>query len=483
MKGKFWRALYLLGLVPFLFSCASYTARMQQYNLQLNQRNFAGGIKSIEKNKILSKQRNKLLQEMELGRLNQLSGNISASNLHLNAADQIMESNFRNIKDVALGNLVNPMLEIYKGEDFEKLMVNYFKGLNYCKLGLKEDAVVEARRITLANNRLNEKYTVNKEKHYYSDPFILNLQGMLYEHAGEWNNAFISYRNAVDIYTKAGGSYFGVEMPEQLKQDLLYSAHRMGFTDLENEYAKLLKTSRKERSDSTGSLIVFIEQGRAPIKDQIVYNIINTGISRPMYYTDAFGNQVNFNFNHREYGVSDQKITNIRTIRVALPFYRPVTLNKASCTIRANQIDYISAPVQDFNTLAVSVLQDRFLSELMKAVARYLIKSSISKGLEKGTESIGKKNASKESDPEKKKKKEENAKDIANAIGFLLNSAAAASEQADTRCWLSLPAFISYVRIPLQKGENIIEVNAGGQKQNIKITGKPGLQITSVSLP
>ena len=374
-------------------------------------------------------------------------------------------------------------MENFKGEDFEKMMVNYFKGINYCNLGLSEDAVVEARRITLANNRLSDKYKVNKEKHYYSDPFLLNLQGLLYEQSGDWNNAFIAYRNAADVYIKAGGSYYGVEVPDQLKQDLLHSAHQVGFTDIENEYASLLKTNKKIRVDSAGSLVLFIEQGRSPVKEQFVYNIINDGMNRPMYYTDAFGNQVNFNFNHREHGVSDQKITNIRTIRVALPIYKPITLNRASCTVIANKNPINIEPVQDFNTLAVSVLQDRFLNELIKAVARFLIKSAITTGIEKGTESAGKNKADKETDPEKKKQKEENAKNTAKAIGFLLNTAAAVSEQADTRSWLSLPAFISYVRIPLVPGNNQIEISAGGQNKTISVNGKPGLQITSVSLP
>ncbi|HAK12989.1 MAG TPA: hypothetical protein DCO78_14435 [Chitinophagaceae bacterium] len=52
-----------------------------------------------------------------------------------------------------------------------------------------------------------------------------------------------------------------------------------------------------------------------------------------------------------------------------------------------------------------------------------------------------------------------------------------ATEKADTRNWQSLPAFIQYVRIPLQAGVNSIELSAGNQQKTITVQGNGGIQL------
>ena len=52
----------------------------------------------------------------------------------------------------------------------------------------------------------------------------------------------------------------------------------------------------------------------------------------------------------------------------------------------------------------------------------------------------------------------------------------AASEKADTRGWQTLPAFISYVRVPLQQGQNTVSFEINGNTQNINIDSKKGVQ-------
>ncbi|MNR30863.1 hypothetical protein D3C85_1483370 [compost metagenome] len=60
------------------------------------------------------------------------------------------------------------------------------------------------------------------------------------------------------------------------------------------------------------------------------------------------------------------------------------------------------------------------------------------------------------------------------------------SEKADTRNWQSLPANISYSRIPLQKGENTITLNLKGangsnETKTITVTGTGKLQFYNYS--
>ena len=189
---------------------------MTNYYANIKAHNYEKALHSIEKNKVIKKDRNALLYNMEMGKLYFLKNDAAKSNLYLNRADDIAESQNKSLKDVALGNLLNPMQQAYRGEDFEQFMLHYYKAVNYTALGLTDAAVVEARRITLAANTQNNKF-INKEKRYSKDAFALNLQGMIYEMAGDVNNAFIAYRNAADVYLKAGNNYYGVKMPQQCR--------------------------------------------------------------------------------------------------------------------------------------------------------------------------------------------------------------------------------------------------------------------------
>jgi hypothetical protein len=58
------------------------------------------------------------------------------------------------------------------------------------------------------------------------------LQGMIYEKNGEWNDAFIAYRNAAELYINTNeGHFYGTTFPGQLKNDLLRTAYRNDFRE------------------------------------------------------------------------------------------------------------------------------------------------------------------------------------------------------------------------------------------------------------
>lgn len=475
------QALIVILLMPFFYSCSTYQMKMSDYCNELHSNQYDKAIKSIERNKILKRKRNLLLYNMELGRLYMLNNNPEKSNEYFNAADALLESNYKNIKDVAVSNLTNPMMETYRGEEYEKLIVNYFKAINYANLDKTEDAVVEARRITLALNRLNEKFD-SKLSRYSKDPFLLNLQGLIYEMNGDWNNAFIAYRNAADVYLNANTSYYGVEIPAQLKQDLLYASHTMGFADEQSRYENLFDQKLNlQKSDSSSELILFIEQGSAPVKEDNSIVITNTNGVGSYQYMDRYGAYVSVPFNHRNYGIKDDKISKIRTIKISLPSFRIVSNKSNSIKINVNDSVYNVELLEDLNILAIKTLDERYLSEISKAMARFLVKKTMEVGSSKLAERLAQKNDDKMSEKEKKENRE-NAENIGKVVGFLVNMTNTFTEKADTRTWLSLPAYISYVRVPLSNGVNKIVLNSSGKIININVAAKKGLQLKSVIL-
>ena len=174
----------------------------------------------------------------------------------MNKADAFIEENKLYLGGKVLGVLLNPEMETYTGEDFEKVTIHYYKALNYMFLNKLDEALVEAKRINLQLQEINDKYPEGKKNRYTSDGFALNMQGFLYEATGDVNNAFISYRNAVNLYLENNGSFFGTPLPDQLKKDVLRTAASLGFLNELERYQKLLDTTYVlKKENKNGELI------------------------------------------------------------------------------------------------------------------------------------------------------------------------------------------------------------------------------------
>jgi hypothetical protein len=489
MKTTIKRAWAAWLLVPFLFSCATYNKSMNDYYANVKEHNYDKALRSLEKNRLIKKNRNALLYNMEMGRLYFLKNDAENSNLYLNRADGMIESNGKSFADIAVANLLNPMQQAYRGEDFEQFMVHYYKALNYAALMRVDDAVVEARRITLSANTQNNKFA-NKNNRYSNDAFALNLQGMIYEMAGDVNNAFIAYRNAADLYLKADNDYYGVKMPLQLQKDLLRTAAAMGFTSEGQRYEKLFNVGYTESNSVSSELILFLEEGQAPVKQEknFVLTAGANGLSS-FNYVDPNGLQSNFNFNAGSYGISENRLSSLRAFRLSLPTYTLQYDLPASITVSNDGALYNPQLAQNLNSIALNILKERFVTEMANALARQLTKKVVEKGAQSIAESIAKNTRKKESSDttavgkqKQNKENEQRAERAGEVAGFVMNMFNTATEKADTRNWQSLPAFVSYVRMPLHEGENIITVSYNGQPVTLKVSGKPGLQMKSVAL-
>ena len=466
-----------LCIPVLLSSCATYNSKMQSYYSYVQQGNYTKALKSLEGNKFIKRGRNELLYYMEMGKLYHLKNDFIISNRYFNLADNFMEGAGKSMGDIALGNLLNPMQQTYTGEDFERFMVHYYKALNYAALGLNEDAVVEARRITLSTNTQGDKFT-DKPNRYSKDAFALNLQGIIYESAGDINNAFIAYRNAADVYLEAGGNYYGVTMPQQLKQDVLRTAAAMGFTGEVTRYEKLLGTSLQNNNDNAGELVLFIEEGNAPVKKETNLLLTTGSNGANFMYVDETGNNMNLPFNYSTYNLKSSKITDLRALRVAIPKYEVQYNNNAAAAVTINGISYTTSLAQNVNNVAVNILKERTLTELSNALARQLTKKLVEKGVQAGTEAIAKSDDKKNSNnTDKDKKNKDKAEAAGQVAGLLVNIINAATEKADTRNWQSLPAFINYVRLPLKPGENELTITINGKTQTLKVVANNRLQI------
>ena len=151
----------------------------------------------------------------------------------------------------------------YKGEDYEKVLINVYLALSYAALGKLEDAQVEARKINL----ILYKMIHEGKRNYEESPFARYFAAMLWEAGREWNSAYIDYKKTWEL--DAGFPDVG--------RDLVAMAKRMGFNDEEKKWKETFPhveprwTGEQLRSpvrgtSSEGELVAIFEKGLSPAK-------------------------------------------------------------------------------------------------------------------------------------------------------------------------------------------------------------------------
>ena len=450
-------ALLLIGLQ----SCGTYNSKTSEIENDLVNGNFDQAITNIDKNKFLLKDRNRLLYLLEKGKMEHLKGNYEASNTLFEDAYIMIDDQIKtSVGQAVAAKFTNPMAEPYKGEDFEKVTIHYYKALNYWHMGMVNEALVEAKRINIKLLELNDKYPNNKNK-YREDAFSQILQGILYETTGDINGAFIAYRNAQEIYERGNGEYFGVPLPEQLKADLLRTTRQLGFTQEYNDYVKKFGAKSDNTATPAGEAVIFWENGLGPAKDQIV--ITASGAGGIFYGSYMDGDVV------QDILIPIPSSLNLGSINaIAIPKYRERSsyYTKASVLVGNNEQPFELA--QDFYPIARQCLKDRMLRETIDIVARFATKKGASALLGALAASTTKDN-------------KDGSNDLGDLVKFGADLAGAITEKADTRNWQSLPATIGYARVPLKDGSNKFIIKKYGSRgidtDTITIQSKRGLQI------
>lgn len=323
--------------------------------------------------------------------------------------------------------LTNPNFTTYKGEDHEHLILLYYKALNYLKMHNTEDALVEIRRLNIRLQQLTDRY--NSKDKYDHDAFIHVLMGITYEVDKDYNNAFIAYRNALNIYDDDYRRFFGVHAPQQLKEDILRTAWLSGLNDEFEAYKDTLKMPNYTYKESDGGELVFFwHNGLAPIKAEWGVDFVISRQGGMVYFTNSqLG--LSFPFSLEGYSDRDKKgLSNLEIFRVAFPKYieRSPFYTQASITINDQVLPL--QMVEDINKIAFKCLQERMGLEFSKALLRVALK----------------------------KAEEYEIKKQDRTLGTLVGMINALTEKADTRNWQTLPNSIYYCRVPLKEGKNSV---------------------------
>lgn len=377
--------------------------------------------------------RDRLLYLMELGNLARYAGQQDLAQTILLRADRLSD----NLRGTDLGQQAQSMITSdlaleFRGADYEKVFINYCLASSYAASGNLEDATVEARRVNEKLKEINTAYQGNSNR-YTDDAFVRYFMGVLYEMDGDYDDALVSYRLALATYDSSYVRDYSLPAPEQLKSDILRLADYNGFDDLLSGFQQQWPGTGWAGSGPNaqmGEIVAVIELG----------NISQRRTEDFAVYADD------------------------RVYRIALPVIPDFPRRQVSGSVSAAGLSSQLFLVQDLNGIARENLEDEAARNVLRAAARLALKAGVSELGENITEQL--------TDNE----------NVSSGVGLLLSILGAATEQADLRAWLTLPAQIQMARLQVPPGTWPVEVTVNGRVfQRDPVTVQAG-EITLVFL-
>lgn len=420
--------LLILTMLAGLGGCATYSGSFVVVERNLAAQQYDAALSDIEKEKASKKDR--VLYLLNKGMVLRMKRDFVASNTAFEAAKTEMDRLYAaSVSENALSVMVNDSTVSYSGDNFERVLLHLYMALNYLELGQPDSARTEALQLDAKLREFAEKVPESKQT---EDAFTLYLTGMIYEDRGEWSDAMISYRNAYNVYKKYQANY-AVSMPSMLKTDLMRMARQQGLVEelekYKSEFGIELPNSKAKVSD-IGELVFVLNNGLAPIK--------------------------------REKAVNSFDATTASMVRIALPAYESRNKNVVAARISVNDSQSVTEMMENIDAVAKKNLDAHMPAIVARSVARAVVKAASNRQVRQAA--LNNKN---------------NDNALAGALGALaFQVATIATERADTRSWLTLPANIQMGRLSLPAGSYNVKVELlGANHQVVATQDYPGIVI------
>jgi hypothetical protein len=420
------------AVAVILAGCATYSDSFSVVHRDLANRQYDNALKTIEKQS--GDKRERVLYFLNKGMVLRMKGEYAESNTAFEAAKAEMDRLYAaSVSEHTLSFLVNDATVSYGGEDYEQVLVHLYMALNYLQLGQPDDARVEALQVDEKLREIEQQVSGSK---YTEDAFSRYLAGMIYEDDGEWSDAMISYRDAYQAYKKYRTD-FGLPVPDTLKHDLLRLARREGLKNEAAQYRKefgIVPSPAANNSDSAkqGELVFILNNGLAPVKRERSFTTIDpaTGI----------------------------------LVRIATPYYETRPNNVVDARVSVAGKTATTELVENIDAIARQSLESHMPAIIARSIARAVAKTALVRAASGGSNN--------------------NNQNAARLLDeFAMQVTALATERADTRSWLTLPANIQMARLPLPAGSYTIKVELlGADGQLVSTREFPGVVISEAHM-
>ncbi len=464
--GRATRGLLLAcGAAAVLCACGQTamvqtTARMRD---AVVAKNYDAALAILRKSKKESfKEQDRVVYWMNEGMLLHLMGRYTESTKVLQKAEARTEELYtksisKGIKSAFTSNAATD----YKGEDYENVLVNVVKALNFLGRSNTEGALVEARKINgklhLYNQRLEKKNVYNQ------DAFAHWLTGILYEIEGSFDDARISYKKALHTYKTDFAGHYGLKPPPYLREDLARAYFRTAdwsnLQKMKSQFGPQMGSTAKKLK-AHGEIILFHLNGEGPTKSDY-------------FVTCFFHNPADWHCDG-EPGEEFVKKTTIHipegatVVKVAFPqihTHRPgnpyMEMTVAGKTTRS----FVALPI---SAIAVKAMRDKLPRIWKDAIIRAVTKAATTKGAGAAGHAAG-------------------GGLLGGLVEKVTSAAMQATEEADKRAWTTLPSRIEVARLFVPAGVHNVQVHLprGGRANitGVKVKAGKRVLITYRTLP
>ena len=433
----------VMAVLALMGCAAAYSVMMRDSLSHLKNQDFGRALSKIEKP---SGSTNRLLYHLERGLILHYQGDYPASNREFEAAEYTIDKLYtRSVSRGVASLLTNDAIIPYTGEEFERVLIHYYRALNYNHMGDLEAAMVECRKanLRLADYAAEAEYELS----YKNDAFVQYMTGLFFEAAGEWNDAYVSYKDAEKGY-RAYAADLGTRTPQVLRGDLIRAANALGFDDDVGRYMGVYDIDADQVASSLGNtIVVFIETGLIAEKRQHTIDLpileSDRGVDR---YTVSRRAARRYHYPRWHYARVDY------WLKVALPEYRVRPSSVRTARVRGSNGEQIYPAVlmEDLDAIAMKSFSEKEGAILTRTVARAMLKYAAT----------------------------EKAEDENEFLGFLVNMFGVSTEAADTRSWLSLPSKIYMARVDRSAGTDSLVVELLNGNGNVVESGPlPRIQV------
>lgn len=239
----------------FFSSCATFDFKADQTRVLIRENKVDQALQEL-KDKAWKPSDDQLVYLFDYGMAAHIAHNYEESNRSLILADQVSEvKDYHSVSRITGSLLLNEGMVQYKGDDYEKVLINAVLAINFLMMNKHDDALVETRKL----NQKLYNYRYEAKKNYEQNPFAHYLAAMIWESDRKWDDAYIDYKKTYELTP---------HFP-YLQEDLVRLATKSGRSDDLKKWKKEFPNIKikKEWSDKTaGEIILIYEQGWGPRK-------------------------------------------------------------------------------------------------------------------------------------------------------------------------------------------------------------------------
>lgn len=238
--------------MPALFSCASYQTKTEGFRSSLKSSQPAEAAEKL-KPKAEADGNDQVVYLLDYATALQIAGKYDESIKAFHKAEDLTDiKDYHSVSRITGSLLLNSSMVQYKGDDYEKVLINAMQAVNYLMQNKLEEAQVESRRL---NNKLY-KFRYEGKKNYDQNPFAFYLSALIWEAGREWDNAYIDFKKAYELNPSM----------EYLREDLIRAGKNAQRDEDVAKWTKQFPNVKPANLKEVGEVVLVYQQGWGPVK-------------------------------------------------------------------------------------------------------------------------------------------------------------------------------------------------------------------------